>query len=41
MESVNNKIFEVSAISDDISRGLLYTNTRINDNTKKVLDEHL
>ncbi len=39
MESVNYRIFEdLSAISDDISQGLLYTHTRINDNTKKVLE---
>ena len=39
MESVNNRIIEdLSAISDDISQGLLYTHTRINDNTKKVLE---
>jgi len=39
MESVNNRIFEdLSAIIDDISQGLLYTHTRINDNTKKVLE---
>jgi hypothetical protein len=39
MESLNNGIIEdLSAMSDDISQGLLYTHTRINDNTKKILE---
>jgi len=39
MDSVNNRITElISAIEDDLSSGLLYTHTRINDNTKKALE---
>ena len=39
METLDNKISEViSATSDDLSQGLLYTYTRINDNTKKILE---
>jgi hypothetical protein len=39
MESANKRFSElISAVEDDLSSGLLYTHTRINDNTKKVLE---
>ena len=39
MESAKNQSSErIWAISDDLSQGLLYTHTRINDNTKKILE---
>ena len=39
MESVNSRIIElISSIEDDLSSGLLYTHTRITDNTKKTLE---
>jgi Fe-S-cluster containining protein len=39
MEHVNKRIIElISTIENDISSGLLYTHTRISDNTKKVLE---
>jgi len=39
MDSVNKGFFElISAISDDVCKGLLYTHCRINDNTKKILE---
>ncbi len=39
MESPNGKLTEfVSKINDAFSSGLLYTHTRINDNTKKILE---
>lgn len=39
MESPNGKLTELlSTITDELSSGLLYTHTRINDNTKKTLE---
>ncbi len=39
MESVNKRFSGlISTIEDDLSSGLLYTRTRINDNTKKILE---
>jgi hypothetical protein len=39
MDSGNNGFFElISAISDDVSKGLLYTHTRLNDNIKKIIE---
>jgi Fe-S-cluster containining protein len=38
-ESSNGKFIELlSKIQDDLSSGLLYTHTRFNDNTKKILE---
>ncbi len=38
MEPLNNKLSKILLkINNDLSSGLLYTHTRINDNTKKVL----
>lgn len=39
MESPNGKLTEfLSKITEELSAGLLYTHTRINDNTKKILE---
>jgi hypothetical protein len=39
MEHVNKRIIElISTTEDDLSSGLLYIHTRINDNTKKTLE---
>lgn len=39
MESSNGKLTEfLSKINDELSSGLLYIHTRINDNTKKTLE---
>lgn len=39
MEFVNKRFSElISPIEDDLSSGLLYTHTRVNDNTKKILE---
>jgi hypothetical protein len=39
MESANKRFSErIFATRDELSHGLLYTHTRINDNTKKILE---